>query len=86
MSDHNNIAPFSSTVTTVATSFTVTCRTLNLFENATFQVDTFDINNTFLNRQIVPITNEQYTAWNNNDEYIVQLMATILGFTLEPTK
>jgi hypothetical protein len=82
----NNIAPFSSTVTTVATSFTVTCRTLNLFENAIFQVDTFDAEGKFLNREIVPITNEQYIAWNNNDSYIVQLMATILGFTLEPTE
>ena len=77
-----SIQPFVITTTQTITSFSVSCRTLNLFENATFTVDSFDINNTLISRQVVPITNQQYTEWNNNDEYIIILMADKLGYTL----
>ena len=76
------IQPFVITTTQTITSFSVSCRTLTLFENATFTVDSFDINNTLISRQVVPITNEQYLEWNNNDEYIIILMATTLGYNL----
>jgi hypothetical protein len=82
MTSNIPIEPYTNVTTTVATSFSVSCRSLNLFENASFTVDTFDVTGRLLNRQVVPITNEQYLAWNNNDEYIVQLMAQILGFTI----
>jgi len=78
----NPIQPFVITTTQTVTRFTVACRTLNLFENATFTVDSFDVHNTLISRQVVPITNQQYTEWNNNDEYIINLMATTLGYTL----
>jgi hypothetical protein len=29
------------------------------------------------------MTNEQYLEWNNNDNYVIQWVATTLGFTLE---
>ena len=77
-----DIQPYSTTTTTVATSFTVTCRALVLFTNATFLVQTFDVNKALINTQIVPITNQQYLEWNNNDEFIINLMATILGFVI----
>jgi hypothetical protein len=76
------IDPYTKTTTQIVTSFTVNCRSLDLFNNATFSVDSFDANNNLVSRQVVPITNEQYLAWQNNDEYIIQLMATILGYTL----
>ena len=77
-----SIQPFIITTTQTVTSFTVSCRTLNLFVNATFTVDSFDVNNNLISRQVIPITNKQYLEWNNNDEYIINLMATILGYTL----
>ena len=76
------IQPFVITTTQTVTSFSVACRTLNLFVNATFTVDSFDVNNTLISRQVLPITNEQYLEWNNNDTYIIDLMATTLGYTL----
>jgi hypothetical protein len=79
------IEPYTNVTTTITTSFSVSCRSLNLFENASFTVDTFDIQGKLLNRQVIPITNEQYLAWNNNDEYIVNLMAQLLGFTIITT-
>jgi hypothetical protein len=80
----NPVEPYTQTTTQVITSFTVSCRSLDLFNNATFTVDSFDINNSLISRQVVPITNQQYLEWNNNDEYIIDLMATILGYTLVP--
>jgi hypothetical protein len=77
-----SIQPFVITTTQTVTSFTVSCRSLNLFVNATFTVDSFDVNNNLISRQVIPITNQQYLEWNNNDEYIINLMATILGYTL----
>jgi len=76
------IQPFLITTTSTVASFTVTCRTLVLFTSATFTVDSFDVNNKLISRQVQPITTEQYVGWNNNDSYIIDLMATICGYTL----
>jgi hypothetical protein len=78
----NNIQPFTKTTTKIITSFKVTCRTLNLFENAIFVVDSFNDTNNFVSRELVTLTNEQYLEWNNNDEYIIKLVAKELGYTL----
>ena len=80
------VDPFIITTTNVVTSFTVSCRSLVLFTNATFTVDSFDRDNNLLSRQVIPITNEQYLEWNNNDEYIIALMAQILGYTIASSK
>lgn len=76
------IQPFTVTTTQTIGSFTVSCRTINLFVDATFTVDSFDLNNNLVSRQVVPINTEQYQGWNNNDAYIIDLMASILGYTL----
>jgi len=76
------IQPFIVTTSNTVTSFTVSCRTLVLFTSATFTVDSFDVNESLINRQVVPINTEQYLEWNNNDSFIIDLMATICGYTL----
>jgi len=76
------IQPHTIQTTQTVYSFTVNCRSLDLFNNAVFSVDSFDINNNLISRKVIPITNEQYQGWNNNDSYIIDLMATILGYTL----
>ena len=76
------IQPFTQTTTNVITSFSVSCRSLNLFVDATFTVDSFDTNGNLVSRQVVPINTEQYLEWNNNDLFIVNLMAQILGYTV----
>lgn len=76
------IQPYPIVTTNVVTSFSVSCRSLTLFTNATFTVDSFDRDNNLISRQVIPITTEQYLEWNNNDEYIIQLMASILGYTI----
>jgi hypothetical protein len=76
------IEPYTQTTTNVITSFSVTCRSLELFSSATFTVDSFGENGNLVSRQVVPITNEQYLQWNNNDSFIISLIAEILGYTL----
>jgi hypothetical protein len=76
------IQPFVITTTQTISSFTVNCRTLVLFTSATFTVDSFDVNNILVSRQVIPITTEQYLEWNNNDSYIIDLIAKICGYTL----
>jgi hypothetical protein len=77
------IQPYTVQTSQTITTFKVSCRSLDLFNNATFTVDSFDINSNLVSRQVIPITNDQYVGWNNNDSYIIDLMATILGYTLE---
>jgi hypothetical protein len=81
MSNRIPIQPASTTTTVVVTSFSVTCRTLVLFVNASFTVDTFDANNNLVNRQVLTMTNEQYLEWNNNDDYVISWVEATLGFT-----
>ena len=76
------IQPFTVTTTSTITSFNVSCRSLILFTSATFTVDSFDINKNLISRQIQTITPEQYIGWNNNDSYIIDLMATMCGYVL----
>ena len=76
------IEPFTIVTTNIVRSFTVSCRSLTLFTSATFTVDSFDEKNNLISRQVVPIDQQQYLEWNNNDEFIIDLMATILGYTI----
>jgi hypothetical protein len=82
MSSTSNVVPQQSTVT--ISSIRVGCQTISLFENATFIVDLFNSDGARVDRQIITISNEEYLAWNNNDEYIMNLIATKLGFILQP--
>jgi len=76
------IEPYPIVTTNIVTSFTVSCRSLTLFTDATFTVDSFGASNNLISRQVIPITTQQYLDWNNNDEYIIALMAQILGYTI----
>jgi len=82
MSNPTQIEPYTQITTKVIRSFTVACRSLTLFSNATFTVDSFDDSGNLISRQVVPIDQQQYLEWNNNDEFIIQLMASILGYTI----
>ena len=79
------IEPFITTTTTVTTSFRASCRNVNLYDNASFAVDTFDANNKMLNRQVLTMTTEQYKNWGNNDAYVNNFVADSLGFVIAGT-
>jgi hypothetical protein len=78
------IEPFSQQTTTVATSFVVSCRSLTLFNTASFTVDTFNIEGNLIQRQIITMTPEVYNEWQNKDDYVISWAAQTLGFILQP--
>jgi len=78
----NPILPFEQVTRTIIVSFNVSCRNVNLFENASFTVDSFDISLNLISRQVLTMTTEQYLDWNNNDAYVIQWVADTLGYTL----
>ena len=82
----SNIQPFVFTTSSNAVRINITCQELKLFNNAVFRVDALNVDGNIVNRQYVTITNEQYLAWNNDDSYILNLVATELGFTLEQSQ
>ena len=84
MSSEGNVIIKPATITTsvTVTSFNVSCRSLEMFKSASFTVNTFDTDNKFVNRQIITLTQEQYNEWNSNDSYIINLVASELGFVI----
>ena len=75
------IQPDVITISRTATSLSIKCINLNLFDNATFMANLMDDRNCLIESKIIALTNEQYLSWNNNDEYIVGLISSILGVT-----
>ena len=81
MNNTITIQPFTTIVTKIITSFKISCRTLNLFTNASFNVDSFDDSNNLISRQIVILTHEEYQQWKNDDSYITEIIANKLGYS-----
>ena len=77
-----NINPFVVTTSRTVVSFSVSCQSVNLFNNAVLRVDSYDADNNIVDRQTITLTNEQYLAWNNDDSYIINLVATLLGYVI----
>ena len=80
----SNIVPDVITTSVTVTSFTVECQQLQLFQGATFSVKSFDSSGSLVSVKRIPISQEEYLAWNNDDDYIINLMATKLGYTIQP--
>ena len=76
------IQPYIQQTTTTITSFNVSCRTIELFNNASFTIDTMDANGNLIGRQVLTMDNENYLLWNNDDSFVITWAAQQLGFTL----
>jgi hypothetical protein len=78
----SNVIPQQTTV--MVSSIQVRCQNINLFTDATFLVDLYDADGVRVDRRVVPITNEEYLEWNSDDKFILNLVASKLGLTIEP--
>ncbi len=78
------IVPDEITTKQTAVSFIVTCRSLELFTTASFLVNLLDIKRNIISSQLITLTTEQYLEWGSNDDYIINLVATILNVTPLP--
>ncbi len=77
-----NIVPAEKTVTKTVTNFTVSVVQLNLFTNVIVAVTTYDVDQNQIDSLLMDISGENYLAWNNNDQYIINYVANQLGFTI----
>ena len=75
------IVPDVITTTRTATSFTIRCMNLDLFKTASFVASLLDDTGNVIDNKFINLTNEQYLEWQNDDTYIVNLVATTLGVT-----
>lgn len=78
----SNVEPFVKTTSRTIVRFSVECKRVNLFNDATLVVDSFDENQNVVDRTYITLTSEQYLAWNNDDSYIINLVASTLGYTV----
>ena len=73
------IQPCVITSSKTATAMTVKCINLNLFNNAVFSACLLDSTGGLIESKIISLTPAQYSQWNNDDEYIINLVAVNLG-------
>lgn len=80
------IVPKDITTTKTISSFYVNVQSVELFKNVTLNVRTFDNNNNIIDVKYITLEGQDYLNWNNNDQYIIDKVAEILGFTLTTTE
>ncbi len=81
MSNKTYIVPQTTTTSVTVVSFSVTCRSLTLFTSASFTVDTFDINDNLILRQVLTLDPTLYETWLGDDSFIITWVEGQLGFT-----
>jgi hypothetical protein len=78
----SDIIPTVSTTTNIIVRFEAFINDLILNTSASFKVWLYDIHDKLIDVKIVSMVGEDYTKWGNDDEYVLQFIATQLGFTL----
>ena len=79
------IQPSTETTTKVITSFTVNVMRLELFQSVTVNAMLYGATGNFLEVKTLTISGQDYLDWNNNDQYLIDKVAQLLGFTITPT-
>ena len=83
MSASSNVVPHDFTTSTTVTSFSIQNCSIQLFSGASVDAFMYDQNGKLYSMQRVVIDQEEYLQWNNDDTYIVDLVATKLGLVVE---
>lgn len=63
------------------TKVNILCLNVIFFETARFMVEIFSDVGQSLSQQYFDLTKEEYLAWQNNDEYIINLLCSKVGLT-----
>ena len=64
--------------------FSIDILTLVVNTSASFRVVTFDIDGSSIDTTTVILSGDAYSNWGTNDDYVIQYIANVLGFTLVP--
>jgi hypothetical protein len=76
-----NIVPSTITQTKIITSLKVIVIGLELFKSVTLEVKLFDENGGVVDIKGITLAGDDYLSWNNDDQYIINKVVEILGFT-----
>jgi hypothetical protein len=76
------IPPATITETKTVKYFKIHVVNLDLFRSVSVAVTLFDEQGAGVGARTYTIEGDEYLGWNNNDQYLVDLVAQKLGFTL----
>ena len=76
------IKPAEEISVRIITSFTVAVIRLELFTSVTVNAMLYGENNNFIEVKTLTLSGQDYLDWNNNDQYLINKVAEILGFTI----
>lgn len=76
------IEPSTQIVTNIITSFTVTVTDVVLFTSANLLVNLYNADPLLVKTVYMTLSGESYNNWANDDSYIIQYVATQLGFVI----
>ena len=82
--DSINIVPVQQTKTYNVTSFRMSVTNITLFNSVSVSVRMFDENNSLVGVKNLEFSGDQYNQWTNNDQTLVDMVATTLGFAIAP--
>ena len=77
-----SIQPSIVTTTKIITSFTVNVLRLDLFQSVTVNAMLYGTDGTFIEVKTITLSGQDYQKWDNNDQYLINKIAEILGLTL----
>lgn len=84
MSGIVQIVPKEQITTRVAMSIQVSVEQVSLHEFAQLQVRVFDVNGHVINVHSLRIDGEEYENWSTDDDYIVNVVCSKLGYQPAP--
>ena len=76
------IEPSTQIITNIITSFTVSVTDVVLFSSANLIVNLYNADPLLVKTEYMTLSGEAYTDWANDDDYIIQYVATQLGFVI----
>jgi hypothetical protein len=77
------IVPVDRVTTVTIYSFTIDSIEVDLFNSARIRVYLMNQDNVGIDCTFVTLAGESYANWGNNDDYIINYVASALGFTLQ---
>jgi hypothetical protein len=78
----STILPFNEVTTKTAVRFSITISDMELSVSATFRVSLYDSNDSCFANKFVTLEGEDYLNWGNDDTYVINYIAKVLGFVL----
>lgn len=77
------IQPFNNTTIQIVTRFSLDISQLLLNTSATFRVTLYDADNAIIDNKFITLEGNDYNNWSNDDQYVINFIATQLGFVLK---